>query len=274
MAFVVDGIEMPCDEKFASGMFNILENSQTALPLTMFNHFKEDFFDEMVERFGLNSLLDDGSNFLIALTQETDNLERIRKLISLGIDLEFESKDGYTALMVASALGYIDYVTALVEAGAKVVGSCKLMSPLLGASSGGSIETVRFLLDHGAEVDEVSECGTPLAVAAKLGRLDIVKLLVERGATVNLGSSDKKPIIGAAMKNHDEMVKFLLDNGADANTRNDIDQTALTYAYAFANKIMLSHLIFAGARNDIIDTDGYRPSDYLNAETELRPSSV
>lgn len=263
---------MPCDANFARVMFDILEESQTALPLTMFNHFKEDFFDEMVERFGLNSLLDDGNNFMIALMHDTNNLERIRKLISLGIDPEFESKDGYTALLVASVLGYNDYAKALVEAGAKVAGSCKAMSPLLGATTGGHIETVKFLLDHGADVDEVSECGTPLAVAAKLGRLDIARLLIERGATVNFGTPDRMPIIGAAMKNHDEMVKFLLDNGADVNTRNDMDQTALTYAYNFANKVMLGHLIFAGAQNDIIDTDGHRPSDYLDSETEARSS--
>lgn len=50
----------------------------------------------------------------------TGNLNKVRELISSGVNVNGRDSDGMTALMIASQNGYIDIVKELLEAGANI----------------------------------------------------------------------------------------------------------------------------------------------------------
>ena len=87
--------------------------------------------------------------------------------------------------MYAAALGSLDAVKLLVEAGAKVNTANDFgATPLMWCA--GDLAKVRYLLSKGADVKARSKVGrTPLAIAAAYdGSVEIARLMIEKGADV------------------------------------------------------------------------------------------
>jgi len=117
---------------------------------------------------------------------EKNKIVRIEAFLKNGLYINTVNKDGKTALIIASDLGYLDLVKYLVEKGADVNAKSKDgTTPLIIASSWGNIEIVEYLIEKGADVNLGDKTGmTALMRASYNGKLELVKLLIEKGVKV------------------------------------------------------------------------------------------
>lgn len=101
------------------------------------------------------------------------------------IDLEAQSANGSTALMMAAFKHNKAAVAAMIAKGAQV--NRKGWTPLHFAAAAGDLDIMNMLLEHHAYIDAGSPSGlTPLMLAAREGMEDAVKLLLEQGADATL----------------------------------------------------------------------------------------
>ena len=118
-------------------------------------------------------------------------LQRLKHLYRLGVDIDYVDKDGLTALHHAALSGFQD--------------------------------VVEYLWDIGCNVNAHSvNHGTPLCLAALKGRERIVKLLVDdrRRAKIQLkGAMNGSPLHCAAHSGHVPTIQALSDNGARLDAR-------------------------------------------------------
>ena len=125
--------------------------------------------------------------------------------------------DGYTPLLVASQHGYMETVTMLIKAKAKVdQPDDDGIAPLFIASQNAHFEVVTALIEGKATVDEADKDGaTPLYIASQNGHLEVATTLMEAGANVNKAQKDgRTPIYLASTNGHAPIVQALIDAGA------------------------------------------------------------
>ncbi|SFA77622.1 hypothetical protein SAMN04515620_102302 [Collimonas sp. OK607] len=117
-----------------------------------------------------------------------------------GIDLNLRSRNGDTALMIASYKG--------------------------------DVTAVKALLDKEAEPNNTG--WTALHYAAAVGNDEIVQMLLDASAYIDAGSpNNTTPIMMAARAGKIQTVKLLLDSGADVTLKNDVGMTAIDLARKF-----------------------------------------
>ena len=234
---------------------------------------------------GLNRVDSSGLTPLLRIFKEDrwtaeDRLSAVQKLLDKGAQIDAqENKDGWTALMYASARGHSEIVRLLVDRGAELDITDKKdgETALILASARGHSEIVKILLDKGANIQAMNDFGwTALALASTHGHSEIVRLLVDRGAnvqTISKGNPYKfreyegfrgsvggirfydfrmTALMLASARGHSEIVKILLDKGAEIHVRDFQDQTALMMASENGHLEVVKVLLKAGARpNDI-----------------------
>ena len=110
--------------------------------------------------------------------------EKVKLLISEGINVNTKTQFGATALHWASTYGHIEIVELLIQNGANFdVQDNSSYSPLFLACQGGHKDVVELLLDKGADFNvKTNEGKTPLAIAKERGNTAIVELLKKHGA--------------------------------------------------------------------------------------------
>ncbi|TDA37117.1 MAG: hypothetical protein DSO07_12820 [Thermoproteota archaeon] len=96
------------------------------------------------------------------------DLEKVKKLLDRGADVNARDKDGWTPLHWASVHGHLDVIKLLVERGADVNASNHGWTPLHEAASRGHLNVVKFLVERGADVNARDREGrTPLDLARR-----------------------------------------------------------------------------------------------------------
>ena len=139
---------------------------------------------------------------------------------------------GTTPLMYAAAVGSVDALKLLIEAGADVNAKNAFDATAL-MWAAGDIGKVRLLLSKGADVKARSKLGrTPLLLAAfHDGASEIVRLMIDKGADVMARDKDGASVLeAAAWVNDAESVRLLLSKGADPNTKDAARLTPLLQA--------------------------------------------
>ena len=181
-------------------------------------------------------------------------------------------------LAQAALNGYADLVSEAVKRGAKLESTIMVSdysgaAPLWLASALGHVECVRLLLEAGAKVDAtVKEYKyTPLMMAARGGHSEVCRLLIGAGADVNAKSASafitnfsynqysgqmsytkndikqRSAILFAAESGDYPTVKVLIDAGADVNQANDEGWTAMLAVRANLYADIAEALLKAGA---------------------------
>ena len=122
-------------------------------------------------------------------------------------------------------------------------------SPLMYAAALGSLESVRLLLDAGADPNAPNDfAATPLMWCAGDGAK--VRLLLARGAKVearsNLGRTAL--MIAAAYDGSAEAARLMIEHGADVNARDKGGNSVLEQA-ASSNNIEVARLLIAKGAN-------------------------
>ena len=147
--------------------------------------------------------------------------DELRSLIEDEKDIESIMKDCRTALLLASVRGHSESVKVLIDNGVDVDwqswgGDTALM--WAAGSKEDTARTVKVLIKAGADVNAKTEDGcTALMDAARQGNTEIVRLLLDGGAEVNAASIDgHTALTEASAGGYEEIVKLLESEGADS----------------------------------------------------------
>lgn len=224
---------------------------------------------------------DNTYNYIIAAYK--GNADEVKRLLSLGADINESVQDGMTALMYAAEKNYMGIAKILIERGAEVnIYNDYGESPLIIAVKNNNIEIAELLILNGAGIDRTdSEEVTPLMHAIANGNYVITDMLLYYGANVNikdekgndaliissfLGFTDidsllldygayinstentgLTPLHVAVQNGFIDVVKFLVDNGADINALNKYGYSPLAIAVELNDIEMTEFLIKNGA---------------------------
>ncbi|MGH9583762.1 MAG: ankyrin repeat domain-containing protein [Bryobacteraceae bacterium] len=125
------------------------------------------------------------------------------------------SRDGWTALHLATFFGHTELAKGLLNRGAKVdERSTNPMrnTPLHAAAAAGRIEAMRLLLENGADASTQQHGGwTALHTAAQTGNREMAELLLAHGAHVHAQADNNQTPLDLALIHGKEEIANLLD---------------------------------------------------------------
>jgi len=177
-----------------------------------------------------------------------NDLATLRKLIR---DPGPKARDprGNSPLMYAAALGSLESMRLLLEAGADPNAANAFdATPLMWCA--GDAAKVRLLLSKGANADARSKLGrSALMIAAAYdGAADAARLLIEKGADVNARDKGGNSVLAqAAGSNNVEVARLLIAKGAEVNNVDEGGNTPLHNAAGNGDrsaamvKLLLNH---------------------------------
>ncbi|MBM9499006.1 ankyrin repeat domain-containing protein [Leptospira sp. 201903071] len=147
------------------------------------------------------------------------NLEETKRLIlESPKEINSLSKDGWSALHLASYFGHLEIVRSLIEAGADLSLTSKSKmsygnTALHSAIATGRKAVVELLLEKGADVNAIQDPGriTPLHIAAsRPGSIEIIHILLKKGADkTRLSEEEQTPYAIALEKGNEAEAKEL-----------------------------------------------------------------
>jgi ankyrin repeat protein len=167
------------------------------------------------------------------------------------------TKDGTTALHVATDLDDLELATMLVRAGANVKAANRYgVTPIYSAAVHGNAAMLRLLLEAGADANTLLPEGeTPLMTASRTGKVDAMRVLLTHGANVNAKEKWKNQtaLMWAAHEGNTEAIKLLVEAGAKLHDRSVFGWTPLLFAARQGQSDALRALVAAGANvNDTL----------------------
>ena len=124
------------------------------------------------------------------------NLERVRDLLSKGVDPTSPWQSHWRPLCNAINEGHSDVIKILLEAGANPHGIDNTKSPLHYAVWKGNTDAVKMLLDAGADPNkEKFREETPLDLAYRKNHKEVIQLLVNAGQKAKTRRTSANPEI-------------------------------------------------------------------------------
>lgn len=196
----------------------------------------------------------------------------VEYLISLGIDLDVESKYGESPLSVASHRGKFEVVRLLLDAGADP--SRLGWNSLMHAVVFGSLADCQAILQADKpplEERDRSWQRTAFLLAVQAGDTEKASLLMAAGANLDgRGRCGKTALMHAAEMNHVAMVEWLILNGVDIDGVDDFGATALITAAENGAADSARLLVGLGADVDAVTDTKHSAIDVAaNIETVL-----
>jgi len=169
------------------------------------------------------------------------------------------------AFHLAAYMGNIEKLKKCLQEGINIntIADCNFTA-LHAAANSGKKDIVEFLISKGADVDAKDARGlTPLYYAAMHNYEDIADLLLVKGADVNAegkDSYDYYTLLYFAIWDHNkDAIKLLISKGANVNAKNVYDYTPLFFAFWENDKDTIELLISKGADVNAEDKDGRTP---------------
>jgi TPR repeat protein len=197
------------------------------------------------------------------------NINKIKKLIHKGFNINTYNCAGDTLLSKAIEYGKTDVVNFLISQGANINDTYSGQTLLHLAIKKGNIKIFKILINNGIDIHKKNFRGmTPLAYASFIGEPKMVKILIEHRAKVNIVNNDDflypkgmTPLLYAASQSNPKVVKILLDNGANIYSKNADGKTAIDYVtreynYQDYDAEIVKLLILHGVNPNLILSDG------------------
>jgi len=129
-----------------------------------------------------NLLNNEGEGILHAIVFSDNNVRLKEVLANYKLDINHQSNDGATPLLLAVSLERNDMILSLVEYGANVnIADNNGITPLHLAAQQPYLNIVNCLLENGADVSVKTKQGNlPLALAVNSNNREIIKILYEK----------------------------------------------------------------------------------------------
>jgi ankyrin repeat protein len=207
---------------------------------------------------------------------DNGHLEMVEFLLAQGADVNAKAKNGSTPLHLAELAHNYDIANLLLQRGGREPDGTAPTKPFPTADAStdpatfdaairaGDLSKVKALVQANPKIVAPSGDGefSPFVAAAANGRKEIVEFLLSNHADINSKNEmDDTALSCAATRNDMELAKFLLSHGAEVNTRNKFGYTPLYEAMsAIPWRSDMSTLLLAhGADPNIGDNDGSTP---------------
>jgi ankyrin repeat protein len=190
------------------------------------------------------------SNTELHRAAKKGDAKKIKALLDLGVDINYEGSSGCTALHLATDCGHEAVVQVLLDNGADPTAkSSEGRTPLHSAARAGHTAVVRLLLERDIDVQAKDPSGsTPLHMAAYNGQESVVRILLERHPVVEVrGPSGFTALHVAAFNGQSAVVRLLVEMRADLDARSDTGRTALQLAAEKGHEAVVRHLVQHGA---------------------------
>ena len=199
----------------------------------------------------------DASAELCELAKES-SLEKMRVLLACGVPINAADYDKRTALHLASSVGNLPIVKALLESNANPNAVDRWGgTPLRDAVRGNHEAVATVLRDAGGELgfDEV-DASAELCELAKEGALEKMRVMLTCGVPINAADYDKRTALHlAASVGNLPIVKALLESGANANAKDRWGGTPTRDAVREGHSTVATALREAGGELDFSEAD-------------------
>jgi len=210
----------------------------------------------------VNTAAKSGRTALIVAAFTNPSADVVRLLLARGAKVDVMDQRHVTPLNAATFGNDTATVRLLIEAGADIETADTFigLTPLMNAAGNRNVEAVKLLIAKGAKVNAVSkteglpkiqtgtvEFGgwTPLLMAAAFGPPEAVKALLDAGARIDAkdyrGFTPLTLAVGTDRYDR-RTVNLLLSHGADLRPTNHDGETALDWAYKFADPEVIRSL--------------------------------
>jgi uncharacterized protein len=202
----------------------------------------------------VNATTEDGWTPLMAAAMK-GNVDITRKLIEFGAEARcFNNESECTAFMYAAQVGAVEVVRLLAPLSELNAQSKEGWSALMLASQNNHQSVILALLDEfsGVIINTSDARGfIALHYAAQEDHVEVARILIARGADAN--AVDKNGVSAlhmVALLNYPEMAKILVQAGGNVNARNATGATPLKIALLAGNQEIVEHLLLNGAKEE------------------------
>jgi ankyrin repeat protein len=199
------------------------------------------------------------SNTELHRAAKKGDVKKLKSLIDVGADVNYEGSSGCTPLHLATDCGHEAVVRLLLANGADAAAkSSEGRTPLHSAARMGHPGVVRLLLEKIDNVHAKDSSGsTSLHIAAYNGRESVVQILLEKNPFIEVrGPSGFTALHVAAFNGQSAVVRLLVEMGADLEARSDTGRTALQLAAERGHEAVVRHLLQHGANVIVKDRLG------------------
>lgn len=181
------------------------------------------------------------------------DIETVKAMLDAGVDIERQTDDAITPLVIAIQRRHADIVQLLLERGSDVDSPVRNILPIFHAVQASELapRLIQLLIDHGADVQVITGPAnmTALHWAAVEGMVHAVDFLIDKGLDVDQRCKrGETALVLAAENGHTTVVKLLLAKGADLHARSGNDGTALMWAASCGHVETARYLIEEGSR--------------------------
>ncbi|WP_297276777.1 ankyrin repeat domain-containing protein [uncultured Brachyspira sp.] len=221
---------------------------------------------------------------------ENGDVNKVKELISGGIDVNSVNSEGWSALHIAVKANNSAILRELlshkrINMNSKLPADTVLtegdnvwyadgQTPLLLASYYGYSDIVTMLLNYGADIlakDDIDEA-MAIHIAAARGYASVVSAILDSNSAKNSGrdivnigdNTGTTPLMWAAMNNQVSIIALLMKYQLDINLQDDDGWTALHFAVASDSYRATEILLRNNADANISDFDGKKPLDICN----------
>ena len=229
----------------------------------------------ILSRVGTDSLVIEqiSKNKTIHEVSQTGNIDLLKELLSLGVEIDCLNDDGKSPLHIACENRSTKIVEELLKSGANpnLRSTTNDKSPLHHIFEDdddemdeitkriGTIPFIKCLLKYSADINALDKRGrSTLYLASFYEDFTAVRLLLKNGAKPDCGKESISPLYDASEYNNIAIVEELLNHGADVNPKDGQD-IPLYIASWEGHSDLVSKLIAHGADVNIQNSFGNTP---------------
>ncbi|MFT4327814.1 MAG: ankyrin repeat domain-containing protein [Wolbachia pipientis] len=167
---------------------------------------------------------------------EQNNFDKVRNLLSIGIDINIRDRRGWAPLHYASENdNKLDISRAILNLNANIEAKTNIgETPLHIANAYGQLKTIKLLIDKMANIEAKTNDGlTPLHVAIQHNNTtpEIIEFLIDKGVNIEAKTKDDQtPLHYAVFKDRLDIVRVLSSQGANIEAKNKDGKTPLDLA--------------------------------------------